>query len=736
LPKGRKSILKSEQLSLVEDFQIYTSKESSRKYPDVIWFPRSKTDPREIREVLKLALITQEENPDKYFNDKTLGEKMATVGSINIVGLKGKEYIESYSGKSIGDVSYITNARMLMRLFRFLGFVSRINKGQYVLTELGKLFSKFNGDFPSIFEGESEESILLNSLSDFSFYSVNDDKIYRDTKFKIRPFVWLLFNLSIEPQCIFQLIVTCFASKNESKVEYERITTILNNLRNHKTSLSREWEIVNLAPNDYACVHNFYDSAKILVYLGTSLGLITKDNNPKYGKSITGEARHMKSANTFYLLTDKGKNYLDFSIVKSLYYYEDLYSIFENENILQASFILAALNCYYGCRKIISININYLNKLLDKDVEYIINKFSELNINISYSKNFLRLEKPVAFNFWQSIPPEYFHLNNFNSWYKIFMEDFNKKNIDSQNFNVEIVHPKEKTHGDTESKFILNKEDKIYYDIPQFNDDIIYDYVRYPDKESIYGGTDRFPSRISPTNSVFVIKDKIRVNNDLDALDLLIPLRFPDDKLRNFIHKNFSILLTNFISKSDNWEKDQHYTWVRNCFRHLGCSAIYSGSGGMLSRADVSIIEPFIAGIEIKSPRENRGTLNTKAIRQAVDAKIQVANAYPKKKNYPRSAIAIGRRISPNAIKEEKKWATEGQPVLLINDVILYFITLQTIDFTFSKTEIINLFTKINGVLSCDILYQFLKEIMIKSKEKNKAIEFVKSEIDLIIPYL
>jgi len=174
------------------DLAISTSKGSSRKYPNVIWFPRSKTDLQEIREVLKLALQVQNENPDSYFNDKILGEKMARIGSINVVGKLGDEYVKSYKGKNTGDVSYITNARMLMRLFRFLGLVTRLSPAKYQLTDQGLIYSQFSGDFPSTINGVNEEETVLRLLSDFAFYCVNDDSAYRDPTFQVRPFIWLL----------------------------------------------------------------------------------------------------------------------------------------------------------------------------------------------------------------------------------------------------------------------------------------------------------------------------------------------------------------------------------------------------------------------------------------------------------------------------------------------------------------------------------------------------------------
>lgn len=716
-------------------YAIKTSKKSVRKYPKVIWFPRSKTDPREIREVLKVALAVQDKNRDQTFNDKTLGEIMAKIGSINVLGLKGEKYIAAYKGKSIGDVSYITNARMLMRLFRFLGFVTRVDKGEYRITDLGQIYTKFNGDFPSFYEENFEEAILLESLANFTFYSANDDPAYRDATFKIRPFIWLLYNLSLEPQCIFQLIVTALASKSENIYEIKRIKVLLDGLRSGKTNLAKEWKIVGLDPDDYSCVHNFYDSAKILVYLGNSLGLIRKKVDPTYGKKITGKAHHLKQATTFYTLTEKGSKYLKKYLPRTPVYYEKLYNLFGDRNILSAVFVLASLNTCLGNRCTKAISKQFLSQVVGDRVPELISIFEEEKIEIKNHNGVLELKTPLTFNFWQSIPPEILHLNEFQNMYKYFLKEFmneRSKIIKTEKLNFN----QHENITDIVSSFILDASKKLSYKIPNLNNEDLDEYVMYKDKEDIYGGTDRFPARISPTNSVFRVGDKIHVNNDKDALDLLVPLNHPDANLKIFIHDNIKILIANFVTKSDSWEKDQHYTWIRNCFRLLGAEAIYSGSSGMLARADVSIADPFIGGIEIKSPRENRGTINTKAIRQAVDAKIQVADQYKDRKELPRAAIAIGRRISNLAIKEEKKWTSESQPVLLLNDIVLYYLSLKTVDIKFTEEDLLNFFVKNRGLVNKKVLWEFLESVLLRNRLNQKEVERVKSEIELLTPYL
>lgn len=712
----------------IASLAVETSKSSARKYPNVMWFPRSKTDPQEIREVLKTAFTVQKEN-NGYFNDKLLGEYMAKIGSINIVGMLGDEYIESYKGKSTGDVSYITNARMLMRFFRFLGLVKRIEKAKYQLTELGEIYCNFSGDFPSRVGGEEEEQMLLYSLASFAFYSVNDDSTYRDATFQIRPFISLLNTLEIEPQCIYQLIVTAFAAKKENTSEIKRISQILENLQVGKTTLEKEFENLGLDAGDYSCVHNFYDSAKILVYIGTSLGLIEKTSNPSYGKKIAGRARHLKQASTFYLLTEKGRKYLEEHLKEKLIYYSDLYEQSGNESILQLSFILAALNMQIGSKKTNSIHTTFFKLIFGDDWEIFIEKLKTVaQIEIDIIDNWVTLNSQVSFNFFQSIPPEFLKEEPLKDWFDTYTQEFKKENSNLVKITTSTIM--DEFAGKVVSRFILDGTKNIYYSVPALDITETQNFIKYPEKDNVFGGQDRFSSRISPTNSVLIVGDKVHIDNEQDCLDLLVPLRHPDNRLRQFISANLLGLIKNFLSKSDTWTKDQHYVWVRNCFRLLGAEAIYSGSGGMLSRADISVVEPFIGGVEAKSPSENRGSINTKAIRQAFDAKVQVGYKFPEKKHLPRAAIAIGRRITPLAIQEEKKYRSEGNPVLLISDAVLYYLTLRTIELPFQKDDVVDLFTKNEGVLSSDDLKKSFEAIIVRENIKSEIKAMLFTELD------
>jgi hypothetical protein len=704
-------------------YVVQTSNGSTRKYPNVMWFPRSKTDPQEIREVLKIALNVQEASDESFFTDRTLGLEMVRVGMVNVVGMSPDEYIAAYKDKDIGDQSYVTNARMLMRVLRFYGLVTRYSAGKYRVTDLGKVYTQFAGVFPSVTDTESEEDMLSYSLANFSFYAVNDDPRHRDSNFRVRTFLWLLKNLDIEPQCIYQLIVTSFASKSESNEELRRISSLLNSLRNGSSDLTKEFKNLGLDANDYSCVHNFYDSAKILVYLGVKLGLITKHSNAAYGRKISGSGRHLKQASTFYELTDKGKEFLEKYIDDRLVYFSQICELFDEEQAFQAAFLLATLNFRRGSVSVTSIATDYLKGKVD-NLEHVLNSFrDQLQIDVEVVSDRLYLRSEIAFNFWQSIPPEVLSSQFFKKLYEGLIMDIANGNNKIELATEKIVVPVPVG----EPRYILNEKT---FNTPKFDtEEDAKEYVSYVGFDAIYGGQDRFASRVSPTHTLTAVGKEVIVDNQRDALDLIAAIRHSDEETSKFIQANLFELIDNFITKSDTWEKDQHYTWVRNAFRLLGAEAIYSGSSGMLQRSDVSVSKPFIAGIEAKSPREGRGTLNTKAIRQANEAKMQVAAKHRESKGLETTALAIGRRSSPEAIRTQKLFEDAGQPVLLVLDHFLYYLTLKAATIRFDEEFLHDIFTKRAGLLTKSTLSEVFARNLKRLGYDQEAIELSLTEI-------
>ncbi|MCX6751081.1 MAG: hypothetical protein NTZ83_06490, partial [Candidatus Pacearchaeota archaeon] len=406
-------------------------------------------------------------------------------------------------------------------------------------------------------------------------------------------------------------------------------------------------------------------------------------------------------------------------------FYDQLYKVFGDNKTIEAVILLGSLNYKLGTVEVEKIKESFFDNSFK--IKELIKKMKKgLNINIESKNGFLLLKSCVSFSFYHSIPPEFLHLEKIQKYYNKLMSNLNKK------IEVKIVNT---THSQTKDrgKFFpfFELDEKRRYSVQTKNIKELDYMVQYSGKEDVFGGQDRFSSRVSPTNSIVIENNILYVDKENDALDFLVPLRIKDGALQKFIDTNFIDLLKYFISKSDIWEKDQHYTWVRNCFRHFGMEAIYSGSGGMLSRADVSVINPFIGGIEIKSPRENRGTVSTKAIRQAVDAKIQVADQYDSA-NIPRAAIAIGRRITTQAINEEKKWNKENQPILLLNDIVLQFLVLESALIEISRSSLVDFFTSNHGLVTD----RTIMELFTNNTKNKKTLQRIEEELQQIKSYI
>jgi hypothetical protein len=84
-------------------------------------------------------------------------------------------------------------------------------------------------------------------------------------------------------------------------------------------------------------------------------------------------------------------------------------------------------------------------------------------------------------------------------------------------------------------------------------------------------------------------------------------------------------------------------------------------------------------------------------------------------------AMAIGRRISNQAISEEKKWASEKQPVLLMTDATLHYLVLKSASMDFSVESLTTFFTANHGVISKENILNLLRENTSDKKYLTKA---------------
>jgi len=178
--------------------------------------------------------------------------------------------------------------------------------------------------------------------------------------------------------------------------------------------------------------------------------------------------------------------------------------------------------------------------------------------------------------------------------------------------------------------------------------------------------------------------------------------------------------LDNFEARSGrdglNWDQDRYYVWVRNCFRELGLDAAYTGSAGKLKRADVTVRSPFLAGVEVKSPAE--GEITVKAIRQAVDAAREVAEAFGKGgKSYP---AVVGPEIARGAHSRALSWARNyGIKVPLIRGRYLLYILLKHKTYLpQDPADVERLFKDYNGWFGHDELERYLRDYFTVRREQ------------------
>lgn len=190
------------------------------------------------------------------------------------------------------------------------------------------------------------------------------------------------------------------------------------------------------------------------------------------------------------------------------------------------------------------------------------------------------------------------------------------------------------------------------------------------------------------------------------------PLAYYDD-IKN--------ILDNFDQKVDrvnfNWAKDQYYPFIRNCFRTLGLNAFYTGSGGKLKRADVTIDDLFMVGIEVKSPAESG--ISKTAVRQAVDASIEVIQD-----DQAVYCAAIGQEFTRGVQQQaEAYYKAHGISIPLLLGRFILYLVLKHQDFPQSKQyDLTRLFSFVGEVRTKQIQQYFIEYFDIRIAALKKEV--------------
>lgn len=717
---------------------------TGRKLEQYVWIPKSKTYLREYREFLKICYKIQEK--DGFFNDRNVGEEMVNCRAIVDRDSTKESYIKKYETKSIGNQSYVSNARMMIRISRWLGWITKQKDvSKFELTPYGINLTKFAGDFPAKCGGINEQELMLRAFTKLKFYSVNDSPQYRNFRFKQRIFLNMLKILSNFDYCShYELVVSAFTLKEErNKEEFKSALNRIKQLKGGKLTIGSALKEFDIDCKNKSRVTGVYDGPKVMLSFARQLGLV--ENIPvnrkltpqifeEYKQMYRGSG-HIKTSGVKFVskITELGKKIVEKYSKEEIIWFDEL-----NEKI-DCSAILIYLNKMK--------NTLNLQKLKEKNFDKAIEELNHKKI-IKIDGSLITLNINTDFDLYQDIPYEKRDevLTRLTQLKASFLESY-LLDIDSSNIKELFVE---------ESSFKLGE--CIYCaNSPCKN------YAEYSNK---HGASDRFADRVCPMDIISSSeKGEIQIKESLCIGCMLCVPRCPflalsltsssieQKKAKTYVEINYSDkilhtaklinkegvkfkveinkindIIKNFENKikvpGKELKKDIIYVLVRNIFRSLGFNAVYSGSGGMKTRSDVTLLSPYLITSEIKSPAE--GPINLKAVRQAVDAAVQAETFL---------TMAIGDITHKGAIDQEKKYRklNPNLKICLLELKYLMFLFLVKDDLKLNPESIKYLLENYPGHFDGESILRFITHEAKKSNIEKKVYDEIIREAKKLI---
>ncbi len=712
---------------------------TGRKLDEYIWIPKSKTYLREYREFLKICYDIQKRGGS--FNDRTVGEEMVKRRAIVDRDNTAETYIEKYGSQTIGNQSYVSNARMMIRICRWLGWMTIGNgKSTFILTPYGINLTAFEGAFPSKISDLNEYNFILTAFSKLKYYSVNDSPQYRNQRFKQRIFLNMLRVLSNFDHCShYELVISAFVLNDErNQKEYEQLLNRIKRLKNHKITIGQALAECDLDCKKKSSVTGVYDGPKVMLSFARQLGLVeniivNKTESPEIYKEYSlmyKNSGHIKPNGIKFVssLTDKGREFVDKYSKKKIIWFDEL-----NDKLNEATLLV------------------YLNKTKKPlDLKNINNNFKEAVKNLSLkgfiktSGSTVQISIDTDFDLFQDVPFES------RQYVCEILKKIDKDFLESYNEVVERMEIEELFVNKTKFKqgeciYCANPRCKTYYQ-----------------QGSQYGASDRFADRVCPIDIIKVDeKGKVTIDGENCISCMLCINRCPFSALsiksgkfnhiksESYVRINYTkkiqetetlisqkgkssniqieeiyILIKDFESKikipGSELKKDQFYVLVRNYFRGFGFDATYSGSGGMKTRSDVTLLKPYLITSEVKSPAE--GPINLKAVRQAFDASVQLGTQL---------TLAIGDTTHKGAIEQEEKYRKRCPQVkiCLMEIKYLFFLFLVKNILEIKAEDIKNLLENNPGYFDKKKLADFVVTQAKKYKVNIELVENILREI-------
>ena len=298
---------------------------------EIIWFPKPSTNLKDMRDKLKIAMIQQQALG--FFRENDVANKLVNAGALTRGALSPQDIIDQYQGETTANRPQISSFRMQNRIFRFFGWTERVvdQANAYRVTQLGEQISKFTGDFPGQIGNLNERDLVIESLMNFTFFSVNDELRYWDGRFRQRLFLNIIRMASIYGYITNnELVVTAFALKDDrDQAQIDEIVDRLYRLHNEEVTMPEAYEEVSIDPYNRSAVKNAYDSPKVALSLCRQAGLledknITDNNLSKFYKQMHQPRTQLSTPRVANCITPLGRKVLESEITKISVWFDKL----------------------------------------------------------------------------------------------------------------------------------------------------------------------------------------------------------------------------------------------------------------------------------------------------------------------------------------------------------------------------------------------------------------------------
>jgi len=711
---------------------------TGRKLNEYIWIPKSKTYLREYREFLKICYDVQKR--DGSFNDRTVGEEMVKRRAIVDRDNTIESYIKKYKVQTIGNQSYVSNARMMIRICRWLGWMTIGNaKAIFILTPYGINLTAFEGAFPSRLASLYEHHLMKKAFSKMKFYSVNDSPQYRNLRFKQRIFVNMLRILSYFSHCShYELVVSAFVLKDERNIdEYKHAINRVKRLKDHKITIGKALAELGLDCNNKSTVTGVYDGPKVMLSFARQLGLVenipvSKEITPSIYKEYSlmyNDSGYIRPHGIKFVssITNEGREFLKKYSNKTSIWFDELV------NKLDEAALLIYLNKSNNSLDLSKLDVNFKEAIENLSKKGFVKTFGD-TVKLSIETDF-DLFHDVPFELRDHVIGILKKIDKeFMSNYNLIVEriKLNEVFVDKNRFKmgecISCAYPSCKIYSQTNQ----------YGASDRFADRVCpVDIIQTSDKGEIIIDEDKCIKCMlcvnrCPFSALSINKDKLKLTKSNHYLTIEYAQKVKETEnlisekgmIKNIEIKDISHIINLFESKISipgrELKKDQFYVLVRNYFREFGFEATYSGSGGMKTRSDVTLLKPYLITIEVKSPAE--GPVNLKAVRQAFHAAVQLGTQI---------TLAVGDTIHKGAIEEAEKFrkVVPQIKICLLEIKYLLFLFLIKNALRINTSDINNFFENNPGHFNREKVEIFIKDKSSKLKLRDDIMKEIIKEL-------